>query len=249
MTRLLSILIAAGLIALGAAWLADHDGSLTLAVAGYEIRASAVFAAALLLAFMAVLFVLMRLAFLILGGPAKLGDFLASRRARNGYRALTRGLIAAAAGDAPEADEAARRGEELLGDPPLVLLLRAQAAQLSGDQMREEAAYRAMLDRPETEYLGVRGLFALSLRRHDQGQAISLAIRAHRLKPKAAEATEALLDLHIACGEWGEAQALLEHATREKIISPDSARDRAEALAAAKKAASTQSGEVETGSP
>ena len=56
------------------------------------------------------------------------------RRRRAGYRALTQGMVAVAAGDPQEARRFARSADALLADPPLTLLLSAQAAQLDGDE-------------------------------------------------------------------------------------------------------------------
>ena len=108
MIRLVLILIVAGLIALGAVWLADHAGVLTLTIDGYEFRTSAALAAVLLLVIVALLFALLRLAPLLLAGPSRLGAFFGRRRASKAYRALSRGLIATAAGDRQGAVGAAR---------------------------------------------------------------------------------------------------------------------------------------------
>ena len=50
---------------------------------------------------------------------------------RRGYKALSQGMVAVAAGDAGEAARLARRADGLLNDPPLTLLLSAQAAHSS----------------------------------------------------------------------------------------------------------------------
>ena len=70
----------------------------------------------------------------IIGGPAAFLRARRERRRREGYRALTQGMVAVAAGDAEEAQKHARKADVLLAEPPLTLLLSAQAAQLSGDE-------------------------------------------------------------------------------------------------------------------
>jgi HemY protein len=233
MMRLLFILVAAGVIALGAAWLADHDGVLTLIIAGYELSTSAGFAALLVLVLAVLLFALMRVIFLIWGGPAKLGAFFAGRRTRKGQEALARGLLAAAAADTVAARDAAGSAETLLGAEPLVLLLKAQTAQLSCDEDREDAAYRAMLGRVETEFLGARRLCELCLRRHDSEQALGFAMRAHALRPASLGAASALFEIRVARREWADAGALLTEMTEARLLSPESAQRRRDALLAA----------------
>jgi uncharacterized membrane-anchored protein len=70
MIRLLVILIAAGLVALGAAWIADHDAVLMLTVGDYEIRSTAAVAIALLLVCFMALWLVLRVGFTIVRGLA-----------------------------------------------------------------------------------------------------------------------------------------------------------------------------------
>jgi len=224
MSRLIVVLLVAGVAALAAMWLADHDGSVLIAIAGYEIRMRVIVAAALLLLAFAALYAFIRL---ILRGPAKLSAFLTARRARTAYHALARGLIAAAAGEAAEAEHISHQVEKLVGAQPLSLLLKAEAARLTGDQMREEAAYTAMLAHNETAFLGLRNLARLALARGSKDQALDYAQRAQALKPKSASATEVLFDVRAARGEWGEARTLLDSAVQAKVFSADTAQKRA----------------------
>ena len=94
----------------------------------------------------------------------------ASGGGASGYRALTQGMVAVAAGDAEEAQKLARKADALLAEPPLTLLLSAQAAQLNGDETaRPQRYFTAMLDRAETEFLGLRGLIMQALKRRRRG--------------------------------------------------------------------------------
>jgi HemY protein len=224
MIRLVAVLLVAGLAALAAIWLADHDGTVLIAIAGYEIRMRAVVAAALLLLVFAAVYAFIRL---ILRGPAKLSAFLTARRARTAYHALSRGLIAAAAGEAAEAEHISHQVEKLVGTQPLSLLLQAEAARVAGDEMREEAAYNAMLGHSETAFLGLRNLARLALLRGGKDQALDYAKRANALKPKSASAAEALFDVCVARGEWTEARALLDSAVQAKLFNPEAAQKRA----------------------
>ena len=224
MTRLIAVLLVAGLAALAAIWLADHDGSVLIAIAGYEIRMRAVVAAALLFVLFAAIYAFIRL---ILRGPAKLSAYLNARRARTAYHALSKGLIAAAAGESAEAEHISHQVEKLVGAQPLSLLLKAEAARIAGDQMREEAAYNAMLAHSETAFLGLRNLARLALARGSKDQALDYAERAHALKPKSASAAEVLFEVRVARGEWTQARALLDSAVQAKLFSVETAQRRA----------------------
>src|SRR6185312_12175791 len=135
---------------------------------GWEIDTSVAvmgFATLVVALALAVLFTLLRL---ILRGPRAWARGRRERRRQQGYRALTQGMVAVAAGDAEEAQKLARKADSLLAEPPLTLLLSAQAAQLSGDEGAATRYFTAMLERPETEFLGLRGLLMQALRGGDE---------------------------------------------------------------------------------
>ena len=79
-------------------------------------------------------------------------------REMKGYRALTLGMVAVAAGDAIEAKRQSRRSTDLLTQAPLTKLLQAQSAQLNGDNQAATKYFEDMRDNPEVSFLGIRGL-------------------------------------------------------------------------------------------
>ena len=125
MIRTLILVAVFAVLAAGGAWLADRPGSVTLEWQGWRVDTTVaflVFAVAVLAAELAGLFYL----FALVGGAP--GRFAASRRMRRrerGYRALTQGMVAVAAGDAAEAQRQSKRADSLLHDPPLTMLLAA----------------------------------------------------------------------------------------------------------------------------
>ena len=78
-------------------------------------------------------------------------------RPRAGYQGFTCGTVAVAAGDPQEARRFARRAEALLAEPPLTLLLSAQAAQIGGDELAAKKVFYGNAA-AKTEFLGLRGL-------------------------------------------------------------------------------------------
>jgi HemY protein len=233
MIRLLVILIVAGLIATGLAWMADLQGGLDMVLGSYAIHMSVGAAAGLLLVAVGIIFVFFRVLMAVLSTPETLGEWSRARRARHGYQALSRGLVAAAAGDSQEAKRFAKQGEKLLGEAPLGLLLKAQAAQLDGNEEIQTSSYRAMLEHSETEFLGLRGLFMQAMRKGNEDEAIKFATRANVLKPKAAWASHALFDLHAGRHEWDSAQAILKKQVRARLTGGDVARRRRAVILAA----------------
>jgi HemY protein len=222
--RWLFFLIKVGVVALAAVWVAAHPGRVGFVWLGYRLDTStAVLLAALLL--LLLLFILLHWLWRVVWrGPRDLGRLRAERKRRQGYRALSQGMAAVAAGDAVEARRQARLANNLLDDPPLILLLAAQTAQLGGDETAARRYFTAMLERPETAFLGLRGLLMQALKAGDRTEALSLARRAYEERPKTGWAVATLLDLRLEAGDWAEAASLLTQAARLKAMPEAEAR-------------------------
>lgn len=217
MRALPAILVIAAIIA-GAVFIADRPGSVSLAWQGWRVDTSVavlLFGIALVGIIAAALFHLVRK---LIGGPGALMRARRERRRRRGYRALTQGMVAVAAGDAAEAKRFARQADALLAEPPLTLLLSAQAAQLNGDQKAAQKYFTAMLERPETEFLGLRGLIMQALKENDEAEALRLARRAKELRPKTPWVLSSLFELQARAGKWNDAETTLALATRRRAL-------------------------------
>src|SRR4051794_10212133 len=205
---LFAVVALAAMIAV-AVYFAGHPGRVEVVWQGWQVGTSVgILVAATALAGLLVA-LLAWIVSLIVGAPRAITRFRRERRRGAGYRALTQGMVAVAAGDPQEAKRYARRADTLLADPPLTLLLSAQAAQLEGDHEAARKFFTTMLDRPETEFLGLRGLLNQALRTGDRGAALGLAKRAITLRPGTPWVVEGLLDLETRAGEWAAAEKTL----------------------------------------
>jgi HemY protein len=160
----------------------------------------------------------------------RLGSRRNARQQRCGYEALSRGFIAAAAGEAYLANLHAQNAKALLGRHSLCLLLSAEIAGLTGDDTAQEQAWHAMLATTETAILGLRGLFVQAVQRGEPTIAEDLAARAHALDPSACWALDALFDLRLRQRRWTEARGILAQMCRANFLDTDSARRRESAL-------------------
>ncbi len=91
--------------------------------------------------------------------PARTALARRRRRDARGRAAIARGLIAIGTGDASDARRQAQAASRLAKDDPLALMLRAQAAQLTGDRNEAREAFHAMTARADMRLFGLRGLF------------------------------------------------------------------------------------------
>jgi HemY protein len=217
------LLVFVGLIAT-AVFFADRPGQVEIVWQGWQVVTSVgVLVGAAVLAGLVVALACW-LILLIAGSPRAFLRRRRERRRRAGYRALTQGMVAVAAGDPQEAQRSARRADALLADPPLTLLLSAQAAQLEGDELAAKKFFTAMLDRPETEFLGLRGLLNQALRAGDRGTALQLTQRAITLRPGTPWVVESLFDLETREERWQAAQDTLAQAVKRRIAPRERAR-------------------------
>src|SRR5437899_493333 len=98
MLRILSYVIRAALLIALVVWLADHPGAVGLDWLGWHVETSFAVLAGAVLLLLALVVLLVRLGGRILRGPRNLRRNREMRRLRDGYRALTAGLTAVAAG-------------------------------------------------------------------------------------------------------------------------------------------------------
>ena len=204
---LLFALLAA--LAAAAAWLAERPGALTLQWGDLRIETSVAVALGLFAVLLFIVLTLHKLWLWLIAGPGAWRAARAAARRRKGYDALTRGLVAVAAGDGREAGRQAQRAYELLQAPPLARLLSAQAAQLQGDEAGAAQQYEALIATPDAEFLGLRGRLALARRAGDRATARKLAERAFELRPGAQWVAEELFHLQAADGDWDAAERTL----------------------------------------
>ena len=223
MIRLLTFLILMALAAAGFAWVADRPGEVSVIWLGQQYETSvAVALLGVLLAAIAFTIFWGLLRF-VLRIPSLMSIASQARRRNKGYEALSRGMVAAGAGDSALALRAARAAEKHLGEDGLTLLLRAQAAQLAGDRAGAERAFARMVDRPDTRVLGLRGLHVEARRRGDVSSAHHYAEQAHRIAP-VSWAGQALLDHHSAAQDWPRALAMLDSNLAQRSIDKSTAR-------------------------
>jgi HemY protein len=210
MVRVLFFLVVLIALALGLAWLIDRPGDVTLNWQGYRIETSFLVGLGILLALAAALAVAWRILSSVLRFPSSMSVVSRARSREKGYAALSRGIVAVGTGDARLASKAAVVAQRLLPDEPLALLLKAEAAQLTGDYRAEEEAFREMTRRDHTRLLGLRGLHAQAHRRGNLELAHHFASSAHAIAALP-WTTTAVFDRHVAAKDWQSASAVLEN--------------------------------------
>lgn len=215
---------------LAAVTLADYPGRVSVDWQGWRVDMSVGILVLFVALFIAAAVAISRFWGAIRRAPGRFLDMRRTSRRDRGYKALTQGMVAVAAGDVGEARRWARKADALLDDPPLTMLLSAQAAQLGGEEAAARRYFEAMLDHPDTAFLGVRGLLMQSIKAGDKVEALRLAERAYKLRPETGWVVNQLFELQVESGLWSEANEVIASAIRRKTLPAATARRRRAAV-------------------
>ena len=228
MIRFLIVIAVIGASALVFGWLADNPGTLSVDWFGWRIETSTLVAILAVLSFATVIFLITVALRLLIRGPGEMSLFMKNRRTARGHKAVARGLVAVGAGDTKAALRAAQEAQSTLGEQPITLLLRSQAAQLAGDRDGAKASFKRMLEVPETRALGLRGLYVEANRSGDREAARLVAAEAVKTDPGLPWAASAVLDDQSRAGDWDAAiETIARNADQRVIDRPTSKRLRA----------------------
>lgn len=209
------LVLTAALVNYVAIWLADLPGSVAVTWLGYRADVPV----GLLVAAVACAAVLgWSLLLFLLRAPRRLASSVAARRAAAGQQAIVRGLMAIGAGDVGAARRFAAKAGRLVPEQPLLLMLQAQTAQLSGESDGAATAFRAMADRSDTRLFGLHGLFIEAQRRNDLAAAREHAEAAAKASPSLAWAGQAALEFRCRDGDWPAALEALERNRKGGLV-------------------------------
>lgn len=202
-----------------AVWIAEQPGQVLIEWQGYRIETSVGILLLGVLLVAGVAAVLYRFWGRFVRLPGAVGDWLHNRRRRRGYEALTQGMVSVAAGEPDEARRFARKADSLLAEPPLTMLLSAQAAQLNGDEQAATRYFNAMLENPETRFLGLRGLLRQAERDGDWPAALDYAKQAYDLRPRTPWVLSSLFELSLRAGDPDRALEATSDARRHGLLT------------------------------
>jgi HemY protein len=210
------------LLALGVAgvlYLAHLGGGVEIRVGDVAIFVP--FAVALLI--LAITFLVLHLVLAGIGAlrrwPARMRAKREAKRRTEGEAAVTRALVALAAGTPELARIEVRRARERLGDTPQTLVLTAEAERLAGREDAASEAFQALAARPDARFLGLRGLLRQAIQREDWPTAQRLAREAEAAQPGAAWLRQERETLALRTRDWREALALAAPGTAQAPLA------------------------------
>lgn len=210
MIRALWFLIKVGVVVAIAVWLAEQEGTIVIDWAPYKLT----FHVGLFLFSLFILLFVSNLLFSIIKGtldlPKSLRRYKDITDREKGYRALTIGLTAIAAGDTKNASYQAHRARTFLKEEDgLVKLLEAQSARLSGHEEKAGRIFASLLQDKNAAFLGVRGLLQNAMDSGDYAGALELGRKGLSMYPKQAWLLKIVYNLEIRNRDWESARKTL----------------------------------------
>ncbi len=227
MIRSIWFFIKLGIAVFALSWILNSRGQIAIDIDHWRIETSAAIG---LVAVICMVF--------IATGLLRIGDWIKHwpvywqrRREKIGIRALTKGFVAIASGDADLAMKEAKRAERNLPNTPLRNLLLAQAEQLRGNRQGAAKYFVALMQDEETSFLGLRGLLNQAIGDGKYDQALSLARKAHAEQPNSAAIWRNLFMLEARAHHWPNAETILKKIARGKALPRSTSDEYAAAIA------------------
>ncbi len=242
--KIIFFVCAVAALALGAGYLLEAEGGLTVVVGGREYPFGPLESVIALFALVIVIWLGLKLLGLLIalwkflnGDETALSRYFARNKAAKGFDALAEGMMALASGEGRVALAKAEKADRYLNRPELTNLLTAQAAEMAGDRKKAEETYRKLVQSESTRFVGVRGIMKQKLADGDTDTALKLAEKAFALKPKHEDTQDVLLKLQAADEDWTGARKTLSAKLRYGSMPRDlhKRRDAVLALSEAKK--------------
>lgn len=213
-----------------AVWLVKAPGKVEIVWQGYLIETTA----SAFVVFLAIILLTWTLLYRLWRGfvsvPGVYRRYRISALREKGYRAVTEGLVAVAAGDGQAADKFAKRAEHMIPGTPLTRLLTAQTALINGNAPLARREFANLLEDDSAAFFGVRGLLNETLQEGNYREALDLIRRAETLQPKRIWVIRSLFDLETRNREWLKAEKTLRKAEKLGIFTKEDAKRHRQAI-------------------
>lgn len=222
MFRALWFLIQIGLVVAAAVWISQRPGFVVVEWLDYRLSAQiGIFLLGIAVIVIAAL-VLYKIFATIFSLPGRFAEYRRDGARKRGYRTMTRGFVAIAAGDAKSAGKYARQTRALLPDDTgLPVLLEAQAARLRGEESHARQSFEKLLKDKDASFFGIRGLLTSAVNAGDMRTALDYARKAQGAQPKQPWVLSTVYELELRNRLWDDAVRTLSKIEKYKAMPAD----------------------------
>jgi len=221
MLRLALYVVIIVALAIGAVWLADNPGEVSINWRGYVIELSVIWLALIVFMLMVATAAVSRLWRWIRKGYREQRKMA---RYEKGLDELGWGLGALMANDGARARRHADSFARLVGDVPLSHILQGQSALLLEDHEGAKQHFQALETDKRTKPLALRGLLEIAEDTGDTEAIYALSEQAQTSAPKAGWSQRPFVEAAIALGRWDGAAKALRAAIAQGHLDADEGR-------------------------
>lgn len=225
MIKIITLLTLVVFISLGINWLTINDGSVEFVWLGYQIKTNVSFLIFALLAFFFLVIFVLEILKSIFSLPQKAGKAYKNKQYNDSLKQIKIGYSAILSGDL---DLAKKSSIKLLSAPKdnkhvneMIDILSAKVALDEGSYITANQYYDKLLGSKKNNYFAVKGKLENAFKNGDVENAISLAKKAYKLKPKVKDGAHSVLELYKKSGKINEAEKFLRKYKNKHIIFKD----------------------------
>ncbi|MGB1077500.1 MAG: heme biosynthesis protein HemY [Bdellovibrionales bacterium] len=219
---LIKLLLVAGVVI----FLMEQEGTFRIEWQDYVISAHLGMVLVALTLFLVIILFFHKIILHLTSVPKYMRAYWQDRSLRKGHTAITKSLVALAAGDHKHAAYHAHRAQKLLPDEydnGVATFLEAQAARYMGQHKRATTKFNTLLENRESAFLGIRGLMQTEIEAQNYKQALDMAYSADRMHPKQSWILKTIYDLELQTHQWSKVLATLKKLEKLKAIDKETA--------------------------
>lgn len=218
MIRLFSYAALILVFAVGAAWFADHPGTVKIDFVQWQVETSFAFLGLVITSLMALAaFTIWLMGYLSREMPI-MGSNRVIKRQRRGLLLLNRSMIALTSGDSKLARTLVEEAEVLLPPQPLVTMIAAEAATRMGDTSEAAKRFDSLRQSADGKLIGLRGLAQQAQASGKAQEALLLAREALTENAQNPWAMETIFTLEVKAADWDAALETLKKLEKHKVM-------------------------------
>lgn len=225
------VLIKAGIffaLLVGLGWLVEYSaqtpGTVVFEWYGYEVETTVLFVAVCLLVLTLFFFAWGRVWGWFMAAPKMLQVYRDKKKEQKGFETFFKGLNALASGDAEKAKNLALQTSKLLPDQRLPHMIRAEAAQMLGEEGEAIYHFQALAEHKDSAFLGLRGLLSQAYKSKNYEAAYEYAQKAHKMKPKSTWVQRIYFEVLLHLNRFEEALHFLDKLDKQSVLSFEESR-------------------------
>ncbi len=226
---LIKLLIVTGIVV----FLMEQDGTVNVAWQDYVVTINLGMSLVAITLFLVLILFIHKVIINLTSVPKRIRGYRQNRSLKKGHEAMTKSLVALAAGDNKHAAYHAHRANKLLGEKyncGVPSFLEAQAARFMGQHERAVMKFNNLLENRESAFLGIRGLMQTEIESQNYEQALNMAYSADRMHPNQPWIVKSIYDLEIRTDNWEKLIKTLLRIEKLKVLDKEKIKDDRKAI-------------------